>query len=38
MLDQNSLDTLFINARSHNGWLDQDVSDEQIHQIYELMK
>ena len=38
MLDQNALDTLFINARSHNGWLDQDVSDEQIHQIYELMK
>ena len=38
MLDQNALDTLFINARSHNGWLDSTVSDEQIHQIYELMK
>lgn len=38
MLDQDALDTLFINARSHNGWLDQDVSDEQIQKIYELMK
>jgi len=38
MLDQNALDTLFINARSHNGWLDKNISDEQIHQIYELMK
>ncbi|CAC9529398.1 Probable NADH dehydrogenase/NAD(P)H nitroreductase [uncultured Gammaproteobacteria bacterium] len=38
MLDQNALDTLFINARSHNGWLDQDISDKQISQIYELMK
>jgi 3-hydroxypropanoate dehydrogenase len=38
MLDQNALDTLFNNARSHNGWLDSDVSNEQINQIYELMK
>ncbi|MDC9726990.1 MAG: malonic semialdehyde reductase [Candidatus Thioglobus sp.] len=38
MLEQDALDTLFINARSHNGWLDQDVSNEQINQIYELMK
>ncbi len=38
MLDQNALDTLFINARSHNGWLDQTVSEVQIKQIYELMK
>ncbi len=38
MLDQNALDTLFINARSHNGWLDTNISDEKIHQIYELMK
>ena len=38
MLDQNALDTLFINARSHNGWLDKNITDEQIHQIYELMK
>jgi len=38
MLDKDALDTLFIEARSHNGWLDQDISEEQINQIYELMK
>lgn len=38
MLDQNALDTLFINARSHNAWLDSTIVDEQIYQIYELMK
>ena len=38
MLDKDALDTLFTEARSHNGWLDQDVSEEQINQIYELMK
>ena len=38
MLDNNTLDTLFIKARSHNAWLDKAVSDETIHQIYELMK
>lgn len=38
MLDQNALDTLFIKARSHNGWLDTNISDDKIHQIYELMK
>ena len=38
MLNQNALDTLFINARSHNGWLNSMVSDEQLKQIYELMK
>jgi len=38
MLDSNSLDTIFRTARSQNGWLDREVSDEQIHEIYELMK
>lgn len=38
MLDNHTLETLFTNARSQNGWLDKVVSDEQIHQIYELMK
>ena len=37
-LDQNALDQLFREARSYNGWLDRDVSDEQIHAIWELMK
>ncbi len=38
MLDKYTLDTLFRHARSHNGWLKQDISETQIHQIYELMK
>ena len=33
-----ALDQLFREARSYNAWLDRDVSDEQIHAIYELMK
>ena len=37
-LDEGALDQLFREARSYNGWLDEDVSDEQIHAIYELMK
>ncbi|WP_190600212.1 malonic semialdehyde reductase [Candidatus Vesicomyidisocius sp. SY067_SCS001] len=38
MLNKDTLDTLFRHARSHNGWLKQDVSKTQCHQIYELMK
>jgi len=38
MLDQTALETLFINARSHNGWLKESVTDEQIQKIYDLMK
>jgi 3-hydroxypropanoate dehydrogenase len=30
--------SIFANARSHNGWLDQDVSDEQLRRVYEHMK
>ena len=37
-LDTNALDTLFNSARSHNGWQNTQVSDEQIHQLYDLMK
>ena len=37
-LDDAALDQLFREARSYNAWLDRDVSDEQIHAIYELMK
>lgn len=32
------LDLLFREARSHNGWLDSPVSDEQLHELYELVK
>jgi 3-hydroxypropanoate dehydrogenase len=32
------LDILFRNARSHSFWLDRPVSDEQLRQLYDLMK
>ena len=37
-LDDAALDLLFREARSYNGWLDKDVSEEHIRAIYELMK
>jgi nitroreductase len=38
VLDDSALDTLFRTARSRNGWSDKPVTDDQIHQIYDLMK
>lgn len=38
MLNETALDTLFLEARTQNGWLDKPVSDEQLRQIYDLMK
>lgn len=29
---------LFTEARTHNGWLDRPVSDEQLREIYALLK
>jgi 3-hydroxypropanoate dehydrogenase len=37
-LDSHALDQLFREARSFNGWLDEDVTEAQIHAIYELLK
>lgn len=37
-LSELALDTLFRAARSFNAWQDKAVTDEQLHQIYELMK
>ena len=37
-LSEASLDQLFRNARTFNAWLPKDVSDEQLHQLYELAK
>ena len=37
-LDNAALDVLFRSARSYNSWQDKPVSDEQINEIYELMK
>ena len=38
MLDSVALDLLFRQARTHNVWLPEPVSDEQLHQLFELMK
>jgi nitroreductase len=37
-LSEAALDQLFREARSYNAWLDRDVTDEQIHAIWALMK
>jgi len=37
-LDEHAMQQLFTAARSHNGWLDRPVSNEQLEQIYNLMK
>src|SRR5580658_4248830 len=33
-----SLDTLFREARTHRAWLPTPVSDELLHQVYDLFK
>ncbi|MGE5651449.1 MAG: malonic semialdehyde reductase [Bacillota bacterium] len=38
MLNESALHTLFLDARTHNGWRDQAVTDAQLRQIYDLMK
>jgi 3-hydroxypropanoate dehydrogenase len=38
MLSNKTLDILFKTARSHKGWLDKGISNDQIHQIYDLLK
>ena len=37
-LHETALDQLFRTARSHNKWLDRPVSDETLHELYELLK
>ncbi|MEX0341126.1 MAG: malonic semialdehyde reductase [Erythrobacter sp.] len=37
-LSADALDLIFRDARSYNGWLDEPVSEDQIHAIYELLK
>jgi 3-hydroxypropanoate dehydrogenase len=38
MLSDTALDQLFRSARTFNAWLPREVSDAQLHQLYELMK
>ncbi|MET0937534.1 MAG: malonic semialdehyde reductase [Luteibacter sp.] len=33
-----SLDQLFLSARTYNAWLPREVTDEQIRQLYDLVK
>ncbi|MET0616338.1 MAG: malonic semialdehyde reductase [Luteibacter sp.] len=33
-----SLDQLFLSARTYNAWLPKEVTDEQLHRLYELAK
>lgn len=35
-LNDNALKQLFLDARTHNGWLEKPVSDELLKQLYEL--
>lgn len=37
-LDQHAIDQIFLQARSHNGWQDKPVTDEQLRQIYALTR
>ena len=37
-LSEAALDQIFREARSYNGWLDKDVSEDQIKAIHELLK
>jgi 3-hydroxypropanoate dehydrogenase len=38
MIDRQALDALFLEARTQNGWLEGDVSDEQLRTIYDLTR
>ncbi|TBR36317.1 MULTISPECIES: malonic semialdehyde reductase [Dyella] len=37
-LSDTALDQIFRNARTFNAWLPREVSDEQLHQLYDLAK
>jgi len=37
-LDANSIDLLFVEARNHNWWQDRDVTDDQLREIWDMMK
>lgn len=37
-LSPDALDQLFLEARTYNGWTDRPVTDQDIRQIYDLLK
>ncbi|WP_312241614.1 malonic semialdehyde reductase [Pantoea sp.] len=38
MLSDEAINALFLHARSHNGWLDKPVTDEQLASLYALTR
>lgn len=38
MLDKDALNQIFYEARTHNGWLDKDVPDPLLKEIFDLLK
>lgn len=38
VLPKAPLDQLFLEARTHNAWLDEPVSDETLRELYDLVK
>jgi len=38
MLSDTALDTLFYEARTHQGWLPRDVGDAQLEHLFDLLK
>lgn len=37
-IDPHALDTLFLHARTHNGWLDKPVEDSLLRRIFEIAR
>jgi 3-hydroxypropanoate dehydrogenase len=37
-LDSYCLDQLFLKARTHKAWMDRPVSDQQLRELYDLLK
>lgn len=37
-IDQAAIDQLFTNARSHNGWTDAPVTDDELRALYDIVK
>jgi 3-hydroxypropanoate dehydrogenase len=38
MIDHTAIEAMFTNARTHNKWTDQPVSDADLHAIFDLLK
>jgi len=38
MIDPHATETLFTKARTQNGWLDRPVTDDELRQVFDLLK